>query len=81
MSNPLQKLRECGQSVWYDNVDRELLQSGHFQELINDYAVVGCTTNPTIFMKAIKADTAYDNQIKQFLMPVRAWKKLTLKLW
>ncbi len=65
MSNPLQKLQECGQSVWYDNVDRELLQSGRFQELINDYAVTGCTTNPTIFMKAIKAGNAYDEQIKQ----------------
>jgi transaldolase len=65
MSNPLQKLQGCGQSVWYDNVDRELLQSGRFQELIDDYAVVGCTTNPTIFMKAIKAGNTYDFQIKQ----------------
>jgi transaldolase len=65
MSNPLQKLQECGQSVWYDNVDRDLLQSGRFQELIDDYAVVGCTTNPTIFMKAVKGGNAYDAQIKQ----------------
>jgi transaldolase len=67
MSNPLQKLQEFGQSVWYDNVDRELLQSGYFQKLINEYAVSGCTTNPTIFMKAIKAGTAYDSQIKQLV--------------
>jgi len=35
--------------------------------LINDYAVVGCTTNPTIFMKAIKAGNSYDSQIKQLI--------------
>src|SRR5437764_5332969 len=67
MSNPLQKLQDVGQSVWYDNADRELFQSGHFQELINDYAVVGCTTNPTIFMKAIKAGNAYERQIKELV--------------
>jgi transaldolase len=67
LSNPLQKLQEVGQSVWYDNVDRDLLQSGHFQELIDNYAVVGCTTNPTIFMKAIKAGHAYDRQIKELV--------------
>lgn len=67
MSNPLLKLQELGQSVWYDNVSRELLENGHFQNLIDDYGVVGCTTNPTIFQKAIGAGNYYDDQIRQLV--------------
>jgi transaldolase len=67
MANPLLQLQEQGQSVWYDNVSRELLQNGHFQKLINEAGVVGCTTNPTIFQKAIGNGNSYDDQIRQLV--------------
>jgi transaldolase len=67
MANPLLQLQEQGQSVWYDNVSRELLQNGHFQKLIDQAGVVGCTTNPTIFQKAIGSGNSYDDQIRQLV--------------
>jgi transaldolase len=67
MANPLLQLQEQGQSVWYDNVSRELLQNGHFQKLIDEAGVVGCTTNPTIFQKAIGNGNSYDDQIRQLV--------------
>ena len=52
MSNPLFRLSELGQSVWYDDISRSLVRDDGLQKLINEYAVVGMTTNPTIFEKA-----------------------------
>lgn len=50
--------REFGQSLWYDNLERGLLRSGAFQALL-DAGVRGCTSNPTIFEKAIRSSTEY----------------------
>ena len=50
--NPLQQLQDAGQSVWFDNVGRGLIQSGELQRLI-DLGVTGLTSNPTIFERAI----------------------------
>jgi transaldolase len=62
---PLQRLSELGQSVWVDFLSRESIRGGHLQELIDDYAVVGATSNPTIFEKAMTAGNAYDEQINE----------------
>src|SRR5579859_182302 len=67
MSNPLQQLKNFGQSVWYDNIDRAQLVSGQFQGLLDNDDVVGVTANPTIFQKSISAGHAYDEQITQLI--------------
>ena len=59
MSNNIRKLRDQGQSVWCDNISRQMIESGELQRLI-DLGVVGVTSNPTIFMKAISGASAYD---------------------
>ncbi|MEX2314782.1 MAG: transaldolase, partial [Thermomicrobiales bacterium] len=63
--NPLQQLVDYGQSVWYDNLSRQLLESGGLQRLIDESSVVGVTSNPTIFDKAISGSHDYDHQIRE----------------
>jgi transaldolase len=60
---PLQALSALGQSVWVDFLSRESIRGGHLQELIEDYSVVGATSNPSIFEKAMGSGDAYDEQI------------------
>ncbi|MGP3925931.1 transaldolase [Streptomyces sp. 8N616] len=64
MSDPLTALSACGVSVWLDDLSRERLVSGSLAELVADNHVVGVTTNPTIFAKAITAGDAYDAQLR-----------------
>ncbi|HEV2561046.1 MAG TPA: transaldolase [Rhizomicrobium sp.] len=61
--NPLRQLEELGQSVWLDNLSRELLASGKLARLIADDGLSGITSNPSIFEKAIGHSTDYDEQI------------------
>jgi transaldolase len=67
MTNPLLQLKDQGQSVWYDNIDRSQLASGQFQRLLDEDGVVGVTANPTIFEKSISSGLAYDEQINQLI--------------
>jgi len=67
MTNPLLELKQLGQSVWYDNIDRAQLTSGQFQRLLNEDGVVGVTANPTIFEKSISSGHAYDEQMTQLI--------------
>jgi transaldolase len=60
---PTKALHELGQSLWLDNVTRELLNSGRLQSYIDDFSVTGLTSNPTIFDHAIKSSTTYDGDI------------------
>ncbi|HEX5851985.1 MAG TPA: transaldolase [Solirubrobacteraceae bacterium] len=62
---PLQSLSALGQSVWVDFLSRDSIHGGHLQELIDDHSVVGATSNPTIFQKAMTAGSAYDEQIHE----------------
>jgi transaldolase len=62
---PLQRLSSLGQSVWVDFLSRQAIRGGHLQELIDDDAVVGATSNPTIFQKAMTSDDAYDEQLHE----------------
>ncbi|MCL4778120.1 MAG: transaldolase [Gammaproteobacteria bacterium] len=61
--NPNRKLHDLGQSLWLDNITRELLDSGTLQRYIDDFAVTGLTSNPTIFDQAIKNSRVYDVDI------------------
>jgi transaldolase len=63
--SPLHRLSALGQSVWIDSLSREAIRGGHLQQLIDDDAVVGATSNPTIFQKAMSAGSAYDEQQRE----------------
>jgi len=58
-------LHEIGQSLWLDNITRDLLDSGTLKRYIDELSVTGLTSNPTIFDHAIKNSTAYDASIRQ----------------
>ena len=62
--NAIRKLREFGQSPWYDNLTRELLESGGLAKMIAEDGIVGVTSNPTIFEKAMASGNAYDDQLR-----------------
>ena len=62
---PLQRLSALGQSVWVDYLSRESIRGGHLQQLIDDHAVVGATSNPSIFQKAMTTGEAYDDQLHE----------------
>ncbi len=61
--NALHQLHDLGQSVWLDNIRRELLTTGTLAKWINELAVTGLTSNPTIFAQAISHGTDYDAAI------------------
>jgi transaldolase len=58
--NPLIELQKLGQSIWYDNIRRGLLTSGELKRMIDAGEIVGVTSNPAIFEKAIAGSTDYD---------------------
>ncbi|HTK43257.1 MAG TPA: transaldolase family protein, partial [Gemmatimonadales bacterium] len=60
-----QMLHEIGQSLWLDNITRDLLDSGTLEHYIDELSVTGLTSNPTIFDHAIKNSTSYDGAIRQ----------------
>jgi transaldolase len=63
----LHKLSALGQSVWIDFLSRQMLRSGKLARMMEEDAVVGVTSNPTIFQKAIADGEAYDEQLKELL--------------
>jgi transaldolase/glucose-6-phosphate isomerase len=63
--NPLKALQNHGQSVWLDYVHRDLLQGGGLERLIEEDGVVGVTSNPSIFEKAIGEGTSYDESLRR----------------
>ena len=67
MTNPLLQLKDQGQSVWYDNIDRSQLTSGQFARMLKEEGIVGVTANPTIFEKSISSGHAYDEQMNQLI--------------
>jgi transaldolase len=60
-------LHDLGQSIWLDNITRDLLNSGTLKRYIDEWSVTGLTSNPTIFDHAIKNSTAYDTTIREKL--------------
>jgi transaldolase len=61
--NPIEKLHSLGQSLWYDNIQRGLLQNRAFQEMIARGEIRGMTSNPSIFNNAIAKSDEYDSAI------------------
>src|SRR5213080_3934661 len=60
----LHELAARGQSVWFDTLSRDLVQSGELKRMMDEDAVTGVTSNPTIFQKALSSGDAYDEQLK-----------------
>jgi transaldolase len=65
VSSPLERLSQLGQSVWIDFISRDSLRSGELAGFIEHDSVVGLTSNPTIFEKAIDSGSAYDEQMRE----------------
>ena len=63
MSNPNVEVQKYGQSFWYDNIQRSIITSGELQKLIDDSGVLGITSNPAIFEKAITSSADYDEDM------------------
>ena len=61
---PLWRLHEAGQSIWLDYIDRTMLTNGDLQRRIQEDALTGMTSNPTIFEKALAEGNTYDEQIR-----------------
>ncbi len=59
------RLHELGQSLWLDNITRDLLDSGTLQRYIDEWSITGLTSNPTIFDEAIGGSAAYDRAIRE----------------
>jgi transaldolase len=76
----LHQLSELGQSVWIDVLSRDMLRSGELERLMDEDAVVGATSNPTIFQKAFAAGDAYDDQLREELGEERDPKELFIRL-
>ncbi|MGI8404889.1 MAG: transaldolase [Thermomicrobiales bacterium] len=66
-SKTFEKLLSEGQSVWQDDISRDMLQNGKLAECIEQVGIRGVTSNPTIFQKAISGSSAYDEDIKSLL--------------
>src|SRR6188768_185127 len=60
-----QRLHELGQSIWLDNITREMLVDGTLRRYIDDFDVTGLTSNPTIFDRAIRSGGFYDDSIRR----------------
>jgi len=67
MTNPLLELKKCGQSVWYDDLNRKLIVTGALQHMVDEDGVSGGTSNPSIFEKAISGTDAYDEHLRRLV--------------
>jgi transaldolase len=75
-----QQLHNLGQSLWLDNITRDLLNSGTLKRYIDELSVTGLTSNPTIFDQAIKNSTAYDAAIREKLVKGKSGEALFFDL-
>ena len=75
-----QKLHDLGQSLWLDNITRDLLDTGTLKSYIDEFSVTGLTSNPTIFDLAIKKSTAYDGDIRRKLEQGKSGEALFFEL-
>jgi transaldolase len=75
-----QLIHDLGQSIWLDNITRDLLKSGALKRYIDELSVTGLTSNPTIFDHAIKNSSAYDDAIRDQLGKGRSGEELFFEL-
>ena len=75
-----QLLQKLGQSVWLDNITRDLLNNGTLRQYIDELSVTGLTSNPTIYDQAVKNSTAYDTAIRERLFLPKSVEELFFDL-
>ena len=75
-----QQLHDLGQSIWLDNITRDLVTSGTLKRYIDELSVTGLTSNPTIFDHAIKNSTSYDAAIREKLKEGKSGERLFFEL-
>src|SRR5579862_3113807 len=75
-----QLLHNLGQSIWLDNITRDLLTSGTLKRYIDDLSVTGLTSNPTIFDHAIRNSSAYDPAIREKTISGKSGEALFFEL-
>jgi transaldolase len=78
--NPTRQLHDLGQSLWLDNITRDILDDGTLQRFIDEWSVTGLTSNPTIFEKAIGGSEAYDADIAKHAQAGKSGEALFLEL-
>lgn len=78
--NPTRQLHDLGQSLWLDNISRDILDDGTLQRYIDECSVTGLTSNPTIFEKAIGASGAYDADISKHAAAGKSGEALFVEL-
>ncbi|MEO2169854.1 MAG: transaldolase family protein, partial [bacterium] len=64
MSNPLIEVQKYGQSIWYDNIRRGILTSGELKAMVDNDGLLGVTSNPSIFEKAVVGSEDYDGDLR-----------------
>ncbi len=67
MTNPLIEVQKFGQSIWYDNIRRGLLTSGELRNMVDNDGLLGVTSNPAIFEKALAGSADYDEALKKLV--------------
>jgi len=77
---PTATLHDLGQSLWLDNITRNLLRTGVLRRYIDELSITGLTSNPTIFDHAIKNSSDYDDAIKSKLAEGKSGEKLFFEL-
>src|SRR5579862_1930983 len=78
--SPLHNLSERGVAVWFDTLSRDLIASGTLARMLDEDAVTGVTSNPTIFQKALAEGDAYDDQLKAALAETDDAKEIFFRL-
>ncbi len=73
--NPLKQLQMLGQSVWYDNIRRSLITSGELRQLM-ETGIVGVTSNPTIFQRAMAGSADYDDALRELALAGRSAQEI-----
>ncbi|MDY7022992.1 MAG: transaldolase family protein, partial [Cyanobacteriota bacterium] len=64
-TNHLLEIEDLGQSIWMDNLSRDIIESGELKNLMVEKGIRGITSNPAIFEKAIKGNAIYDADIEK----------------
>ena len=78
--NATQQLHNLGQSLWLDNITRDLLNNGTLKRYIAELAITGLTSNPTIFDHAIKNSSSYDRAIRDYASKGKSGEELFFQL-
>ena len=78
--NATQQLHNLGQSLWLDNITRDLLNNGTLERYIAELAITGLTSNPTIFDHAIKNSSSYDRAIRDYASKGKSGEELFFQL-